>query len=496
MIRISILTLTALLLIPHVVLHAADANAKPNVLFIAVDDMRPQLACYGYEGMITPNIDALAKRGMVFERAYCQAATCRASRLSLLTGLRPDTTRIHTNGGPHFRTRTPNLVTLPEQFKNHGYHSQSMGKIFHGAMQVRSKWNDKKSWSVPAWWPGPRYYYTPAGIESARKAFSRRLPSKNTPIDKWVDYFVLGQSYEAPEVEDNVLYDGQVADRAVATLKKVHKKPFFLAVGFLKPHLPFIAPKKYWDMYPTNRVRVADNQHPPKGTPKIALTNWGHPRSYTDVPKSGPMAPDHVLQLTRGYAACVTYVDAQVGRVLSELDRLGLRENTIVVLWGDHGFHLGENDIWGKATNFELSTRVPLIVSAPKMKAAGSSSAALVELVDLYPTLCELAGLTPPENLEGASLVPLLDEPNRPWKTAAFSQFPHGKAKGRTIRTKDWRLTRWTQLNKTVGLELYDHRSKGRENENLARRPEHAALVKQLTEQLDAGWRKAQPATE
>ncbi len=493
MTRIRLLTLVALLLIPRAELPAAD-EARPNVLFIAVDDLRPQLACYGHEEMITPNFDALARRGMVFERAYCQAAVCRASRLSLLTGLRPDSTRIQSNGGPFFRTRMPDLVTLPQQFKNHGYHSQSFGKIFHGAMKVRSRWNDVKSWSAPAWWPGPRYYYTPEGIASARQAFARSRPSKDVPLDAWVDYFVLGQSYEAPEVEDNVLYDGQVADQAIATLGKIHQRPFFLAVGFLKPHLPFIAPKKYWDLYPADRVHVADNQHPPRDVPKMALTNWGHPRAYTDVPDSGPMPKDLVLRLTRGYAACVSYVDAQIGRVLSELDRLGLRENTIVVLWGDHGYHLGENDIWGKATNFELSTRVPLIVSAPRMKAAGRKSSALVELVDLYPTLCELAGLPLPKHLEGTSLAPLLDSPDRPWKTAAFSQYPRSRAKGRSIRTSRWRLTRWAESGKTVGLELYDHQRDPGENENLAARAEHASLVQQLTDQLDAGWQAARPS--
>ena len=469
----------------------AGNPSRINVLFIAADDMRPQLHCYGHEQMITPNLDALAERGMVFERAYCQAATCRASRLSLLTGRRPDTTRIHTNGGPLFRTRTPNLVTLPQLFMNHGYQSLSLGKIFHGAFKVRSKWNDRKSWSVPEWWPGPRYYYTPEGVAAAKKVFTHSKAGKNVPADDWVNHFVLGPSWEAPDIEDNVLYDGQVADKAIATLQEIHDKSFFLAIGFLKPHLPFIAPKKYWDMYSAEGTVVADNQHPPKDVPKLALTNWGHPRSYSDVPKTGPMPKELVPKLTRGYAACITYVDAQVGRVLAELDRLGLRDNTIVVFWGDHGFHLGENDIWGKATNFELSTRVPLIISAPAMKAKGRSSSALVELVDLYPTLCELAGLPQPEGLEGKSLAPLLNEPDQTWKKAAFSQFPRGSTMGRSMRTDRWRITRWTEKNKPVALELYDHKNDPAENVNLAAKEEHAQLVKQLTAQLQATWPKA-----
>ena len=465
------------------------SKGRPNVLFIAVDDLRPQLGCYGHEQMVTPHIDALAVRGLVFNRAYCQAAVCRASRLSILTGLRPDTTRIYTNGGRLFRSRFPNHVTLPQQFKNHGYHSQSIGKIFHGAMKIRSKWNDPKSWSVPAWWPGPRYYYTPSGIATAQKVFARKRPKR--PLDEWVNDFVLGPSYEIPEVADSVLYDGQVADHAIATLRKIHKKPFFLAVGFLKPHLPFIAPKKYWDLYPPDQVKPAQNQHPPKGSPKLALTNWNHPRSYTDIPRTGPMPPTLVPTLTRGYAACISYVDAQVGRVLKELDQLGLRKNTLIVLWGDHGFHLGENHIWGKATNFELSTRVPLIISAPKMKATGHT-AALVELVDLYPSLCELAGLSAPKNLEGKSMVPLLNDPDLVWKKAAFSQYPRGRVMGRSIRTSRWRFTRWSEGNKTVATELYDHQNDPEGNENVASREDYAGLIEELNAQLDAGWRASQ----
>lgn len=472
-------------------LATPQAIAKKNILFIASDDLRPQLGCYGHPEVITPNLDALAERGMVFERAYCQAATCRASRLSLLTGRRPDTTRIHTNGGPLFRTHSPDWVTLPQHFKNHGYESRSLGKIFHGAMKVRSQWNDRKSWSVDEWWPGPRYYYTEVGIAAARGVFTRKFP--NLPADEWVNHFVLGPSWEAPDVEDNVLYDGQVADKAIETLREIGDEPFFLAVGFLKPHLPFIAPKKYWDLYPPESITVADNQHQPDGAPKVAMTNWGHPRSYTDFPNKGNPSAELVATLTRGYRACITYVDAQAGRVLDELDRLGLRENTIVVFWGDHGYHLGENAIWGKATNFELSTRVPLIISAPKMKVAGGRTKALVELVDLYPTLCELAELPVSEDLEGTSLVPLLNDPETPWKKAAFSQFPRSKVMGRSMRTDRWRLTRWAEGNKTVATELYDLKNDPAGNVNLAGREEYAEQVEALTKTLENGWRSVKP---
>ena len=486
-----------------IVLMAGSASlaAEPlNVLFLAVDDLRPQLGCYGYPGIITPNVDRMASRGTVFNRAYCQVAVCRASRVSLLLGARPDTTEIWSNGSrhKHFRNHLPKVVTLPQHFKNHGYHSQSLGKIFHGAFVLRSTWNDSASWSVPSWFPGPRYYYTEAGVNAARQVFARKARTLGVSVDEWVNHFVLGPSHEAPEVEDNVLYDGQIADRGVETLRKIQRKPFFLALGFIRPHLPFIAPRKYWDMYPPQKVKVADNRQPPKDVPPMALTNWGHPRTYTDFPDKGEPSEELVLQLTRGYSACVTYIDAQIGRVLDELDRLGLRDNTIVVLWGDHGWHLGENHIWGKATNFELSTRAPLIVSDPRAKGKGHKTDALVEFVDIYPTLCELAGLPQPDHLEGISFAPLLDQPDRPWKSAAFSQYPHGRFTGRSIRVDRYRFTRWTPTknrNEVAGLELYDHQSDPAENVNVAGHPENAELVKQLSTQLDAGWRAALPAS-
>ncbi len=474
------------------------ADGRMNVLFIAADDLRPELHCYGKSHIKSPHIDRLARRGMVFERAYCQAAICRASRVSLLTGLRPDRTEIWSNGSRHrhFRDHLPDIVTLPQQFKNHGYHTQDFGKIFHGAFTVRNRWNDPVSWSVPTWLPEPRYYYTEKGVRVAREVFARKTKATGSDIDDWVNHFVLGLSHEAPDVDDDVLQDGQIATRGIQALREIKDRPFFLALGFLKPHLPFVAPKKYWDLYPSEEVQVAPNRYAPKDAPPFASTGWGHPRAYTDFPNRGDPPEELVRELTRGYAACVSYVDAQVGRVLDELDRLGLREKTIVVLWGDHGWHLGENHIWGKATNFELSTRSLLIVSDPRMKAAGKKTKALVEFVDIYPTLCELAGLPLPKHLEGTSFAPLLDDPTRPWKTAAFSQFPNKGHMGRSIRTNRYRFTRWTRNNKLGGLELYDHKFDPQENVNIANRPENVELVKRLTARLAAGWRAALPPNQ
>ncbi len=487
---------------------ASPASDHPNVLFLAADDLRPQFNCYGRAEMITPHVDALAARGMVFERAYCQSPVCRASRVSLLTGLRPDSTEIWTNGSrhKHFRDHLPDIVTLPQQFMRHGYEARAYGKIFHGCFVVRSRWNDPASWSQ-SWLPEPRYYYTDEGVRVAREVFAKRAKKLGVEVDDWVNHFVLGLSHEAPDVDDDVLQDGQIALQGIAALRELKEKgqPFFLALGFLKPHLPFIAPKKYWDLYPPEKVVVAPNRNPPQDAPPMAATNWGHPRTYADFPDEGEPSDELVLQLTRGYAACVSYVDAQIGRVLDALDRLGLADNTIVILWGDHGWHIGENHIWGKGTNFEMSARAPLIVRSPahdkkRREAASGSSVTLadglVEFVDIYPTLCALAGLPSPDHLEGLSFAPLLDDPDRPWKTAAFTEYPSGAFHGHSMRTDRYRFVRWTDKNdpeQVAALELYDHRRDPQENVNLANRPEHAKLIEKLTAQLQAGWRAALP---
>ncbi len=488
--------LSLLLFVFSIGTSTSEAEERMNVLFIAVDDLRPELGCYGKSYIKSPHIDQLAKRGMVFNRAYCQVAVCRASRVSLLTGLRPDSTEVWSNGSrhKHFRDHLTEIVTLPQQFKNHGYRTVSYGKIYHGAFNIRNGWNDKVSWTAPSWYPGPRYYYTDEGIKVARGVFARKTKATGPKIDDWVNHFVLGLSHEAPDVDDDVLQDGQIAIRGIKALRENRDKPFFLALGFLKPHLPFIAPKKYWDMYPTEKVQIASNLFAPKNATRFSPTSWGHPRTYTDFPDKGDPSEELTRELTRGYAACVSYLDAQIGRVLNELDHLGLRDKTIIVLWGDHGWHLGENHIWGKATNFELSTRAPLIVVDPRMEAAGSKIDALVEFVDIYPTLCQLANLPLPEHLEGTSFAPLLNQSKLPWKSAAFSQFPSSGYMGRSIRTNRYRFTQWTRQNKLGGMELYDHKSDPQENINIANEPENAELVKQLTDQLKAGWSKAVPA--
>lgn len=467
-------TLTALNLFNAV---AADAkpSAKLNVLFIAVDDLRPELGCYGNHVVQSPNIDRLAKSGVVFDRAYCQQAVCSPSRTSLLTGTRPDTTRIY-DLVTHFRKTLPEVITLPQHFKNNGYFVQGMGKIFHLGL------DDPASWSVPTTFPKARSAQRGADPDAAPVSAKR------------------GPPFGSVDAPDNALHDGELADMAVSALKDLKGKsqPFFLAVGFIRPHLPFIAPKKYWDLYDAEKIPLATNPFRPKDAPSYAFPTRDEVRSYAGAP-AGQIPDEYARQLKHGYYAAVSYMDAQVGRVVDELERLGLRENTIVVLWGDHGWKLGDHGAWAKHTDVENDTQAPLIVSGPGIS-VGKHTAALVEFVDVYPTLADLADLPLPKHLEGLSFKPLLNNPEKAWKTAAFSQYPRKVGKqelmGYSMRTDRYRFTRWVEAadhSQVTAVELYDHQTDPQENTNIASAPENKALVETLTKQWLAGWQGAMP---
>jgi iduronate 2-sulfatase len=469
------------------VILSSSFAAKPlNVLFIAVDDLRPELGCYGVKHIQSPNINKLATQGMLFERAYCQVAVCNPSRSSVLSGTRPDTTGVLDN--QHFmRPNMPDVISLPQHFKNHGYTTLSLGKIFHHS--DREPGDDPQSWSEPAWYHGEPYkhWFTKESLDYVKKL--KALPKAKQPKQ------LRAAPFEAADEPDESYPDAKTAAKAVETLQrlKADGKPFFLGVGFVKPHLPFTCPQKYWDLYPAESIHLPANASRPEAAPEPAFHNNYELRSYGTVPENGKIADAMALNLIRGYRACVSFMDAQLGRVLAELDRLGLRENTLIVLWGDHGYHLGENGLFTKMTNFEHGTRVPLLVSHPGMKTAGQRTRALVELVDLYPTLAQLCDLPLPRHLEGTSFAPLLEKPDQPWKKAAFSQYLRpGKPPimGRSIRTDQWRYTEWRDpKQKLVGIELYD----ATESKNLAAEPAHAELVNDLAEQLKAGWRAAAP---
>jgi arylsulfatase A-like enzyme len=457
---------------------------KPNVLFLPVDDLRPELGCYGHPMIQSPHIDRLAAEGMLFERAYVQQAVCAPSRASLLTGTRPDTTRIYDLRTP-VRKRMPDVLTLPQHFRENGYQTVSLGKVYHHRRD-----DNGKGWSVPAWHPsGPwkgRQYRTEASIAAMRERDATNPRKKG-----------IGPAFEAADVADNGYPDGVTADKAIEELRrlKADGKPFFLAVGFLKPHLPFNAPKRYWDLYDRSEIQVPDVRDWPKDMPSVAGMNWGELRQYTGIPRKGRLSDEQARELIHGYYACVSYMDAQVGRVVAELERLGLKDNTVIVLWGDHGWKLGEYSAWCKHTNFELDTHAPVILHVPGQKNAGKKTKALVEFVDIYPTLCEAVGLPLPDHLEGTSMIPLLDDPGRPWKQAAFSQYPRGKLMGYTLRTDRWRYTEWRhrQGGKVAARELYDHDEDAIETVNVVGRPEHKDTVARLAKLLDGGWQAARP---
>lgn len=480
-----------LLLVPLGV-GGEETPRRLNVLFIAIDDLRPDLGCYGNTEVKSPQIDALARSGVVFRRAYCQQAVCSPSRTSLLTGLRPDSTKVF-DLVTDFRDTIPNVVTLPQHFLNNGYHSVGMGKIYHGGI------DDAKSWSEPHIYGKGKSYVLPEN--QARVAAGRKQALAAGKKGKALSRAARGAPFEMADVPDSAYADGSLADLAVEQLQRLKDRgqPFFLAVGFVKPHLPFNSPKKYWDLYDRAKLKLADNPFRPKGAPPYALTAFGELRQYWGVPKQGPVPDDLARELIHGYRAATSFTDANVGRVLAELDRLGLRENTIIVLWGDHGWKLGEHASWSKHTNLENDTNVPLIVAAPGAKANGQQSRGLVEFVDLYPTLCDLAGLPLPEHLEGTSLKPLLENPAREWKTGAISQFPRSdkgqSLMGYSLRTDRYRLTEWRnrKTGEAVAYELYDHQTDPEENQSLANQPEHAELVKQLAAQLKSGWQGNRP---
>ena len=511
---------------------------KKNVLFFAVDDLRPELGTYGYGKIVkSPNIDELASKSIQFERAYCQVAVCSPSRASLLTGRRPDTNHVWNIAPYEYWRNYTNATTIPQYFKENGYISIGMGKIFHpGAPSGHD--DQAYSWSPE----GLPYYHSRVKIKDEYTAQS------------WKDF----QDYQ-----DNQLPDGDIADNAVSVLQQLKKnqtkgddRPFFLAVGFHKPHLPFMAPSKYFDMYPPpSEIALPEDQNVLMDMPEIAFSVWGELKNYNDMTKMFPNVtlcetdakasifgrecrlPEETIRLLRrAYYACISYTDAQIGRVMKELANQGFTDDTVIVLWADHGWQLGEHNEWCKHTNFEDAVHVPLLLHVPGVTDDGTKTEALVELIDIFPTLTELAGIdTPPlcpegKNgvltcVEGSSVAPLLKDPTKQWKKAAFSQYPRPSAglhqisghppfdnergenvMGYTIRTDQYRFTEWYRFNHTTavpnfkeiwGTELYDHTKPTEffndENTNLAKKPEMKSTVDELRKMLQAGWRAALP---
>jgi uncharacterized sulfatase len=432
---------------------AAEAPKRLNVVFIIVDDLCCDLGCFGV-GVKTPHIDRLAARGVRFERAYCQYPVCNPSRTSLLTGLRPDATGIVENLTP-FRHKLPDVVTLPQLFRQNGYRTTGLGKVIHAGLDATGKkvfFQDAKSWDDCR-----NFEATALG----KQGEGRNVTGGALKVLNWL----------AAEGGDDDQPDGQLAAEAIKVLETAGGKAFFLAVGFHKPHDPFHAPKRYFDMYPPDKIVL--HQPPADRTPDL-------PMAITRMSPVYKLAGRDALEFRRAYLACTSFMDAQVGKVLDTLDRLKLWDDTVVVLLGDHGYHQGQHDWWLKFTLFERCARTPLMVWAPGAKGMGRPAAGLVEFVDLYPSLAELCGLTPPAGLAGTSFRPLLDDPARSGKQAAFTQVERGG--GRTVRTDRWRYTEWDGGAK--GVELYDHTNDSEEYHNLAGRSELAPVQRELKELL------------
>ncbi len=447
----------------------ALATEKPNVLFIAVDDLRPELASFGATQMVTPHIDALMKRGVRFERAYCMVPTCGASRAALMTGLRPSPARFKT-----YQARAsedaPGITTLNTHFKNHGYTTLSLGKIFHYPDDNVAGWSDKP------WRPKADAYATDEANAALVKDSKGRMRGPS-----WED---------GGAVEDSFYGDGKTAEEAVAQLKNLSAKeePFFLAVGFFKPHLPFVAPGRHFANYPEESIKMPGNYFPPKNAPPGAVHNSGELRSYSDIPKKGVIPEPKAKELIRGYYASTSYTDACIGKMMEAFDELGLAKNTIIVLWGDHGWNLGEHTLWCKHSCFETSVRAPLFFAAPEGSGvvADRATRSLAEFIDIYPTLCELAGLPQPKHLQGTSLLPILENPEATVKGAAISRYQSGD----TIRTDRYRYTVYRKGGKQAGHMLYDHETDPQENVNIADDPSVARVVEELAAKLEAGREK------
>jgi arylsulfatase A-like enzyme len=485
---------------------AACAQEKKNILFIAIDDLKPMLGCYGDETIITPAIDELAKQGVVFTNAHCQQAVCGPSRASLMTGMRPDYTGVW-DLKTRMRDVNPNILALPEYFKNQGYTTVATGKIYDP--RCVDKQYDGPSWSIPykqsSNYVYPEKYGQPAlgyfALDSSKQIVHKLEAEAHEKGIKNIHGYVSKRfkpSVENADVEDDAYIDTQIANNAIKYMDQLAKedKPFFLAVGFKRPHLPFAAPKKYWDMYKREDIKLAEFRGPIKDGVSMALHKSNELQSYTDIPPLASFTDifeDNLpewkqKELIHGYKACVSYIDVQVGRVMDALKENGLDKNTVVVLWGDHGWHLGDHSLWCKHTNFEQATRVPMIFTVPD--GAKGHNATPTEFVDIFPTLCDAAGIDIPSHLQGQSLMPIMKDVDARVKDYAVSQFHRGKTEGYSIRTDRYRLTLWIgnefhtfkpfiESNIVAG-ELYDYEKDPLETVNYYNDKEYKKVKEQM----------------
>ncbi len=486
---------------------ANTSNQKPlNVLFIAVDDLKPDLGCYGDTYAITPHLDQFAEKAVVFNNNMCQWAVCGPSRASLLTGKRPDYTKVR-DLKTRMRDINPDIVSIPQYFKQNGYLTMGVGKIYDPRCVDENL--DKPSWSVPFYkeWDIPynkKYgkpvfgYYQNPKIKNRIKEMLTQANAKGIKNPQLYVRKHYKPPYEISDAPDDAYVDGAIANQGMKLLETAAKqdKPFFVAVGFKRPHLPFVANKKYWDLYDPDKIPLAKYQEMSIGGPKLAYHSSNELRSYKDDTIEYKLDANNLLRLDRktqkklihGYYACTSFVDVQVGKVLNKLKELGLDKNTIVIIWGDHGWHLGDHSLWNKHSNFEQATRAPMLIYTPKnIKPAMINSP--TEFVDIFPTLCDLTGLQIPDNLDGKSLKPIIDGTTSKIKNIAVSEISRGKKTGYSFRNDRYRYTVW--INKKVSTdpiyetdifaeELYDYVDDPLEKINFVKNPEYQKILKQM----------------
>ena len=491
---------------------------KPNILFISIDDLRPTLGVYGDSIAVTPNIDQLASEGMTFRQTFTQSAVCAPSRASLMTGLRPDSTRVW-HLGDKFRELKPDIVTMPQHFSKFGYHTINVGKIFHNYMPDSISWDEPdlrpEQFKRPNWLnrDGETFYIS----EDVHKSQIKKRDSllKIRPV-RYADGWNTGPAWESADVHDTLYYDGaqtELAKRALTRLAK-KEKPFYMGLGYFRPHLPFAAPKKYWDFYDAEKIPLATNPNVPENAPGHTMNSMYELRHYEGFNKIGHpqsdfrMDEDTSRKLKHGYYASVSYVDALIGDLISHMKKIGIYENTIIIIWGDHGWKLGDHNSWGKMTNYNIDLKVPMIIRYPNQENRGMQTFAFTELVDMFPSLCELADIETPNYLQGTSFVPLIKDPKREWKSAAFSQF-HRRPKvaadgnrymGYSINTKNYHYIEWYSWNPKTGtrgvlkdIELYDVENDPNEFVNISGDIDQNKIVETLSKQLAEGWQKAKP---
>ena len=478
--------LLSALAVAALVIPRAGAQDRPNVLLILVDDLKPAIGAYGDRHAVTPNLDRLCNSGMRFDRAYCNQAVCAPSRFTLMLGSHSTATGLY-GLGSQLREILPEAVTMPQYFARHGYHTESLGKIFHIG---HGNYGDPASFSVPHFHDKVIEYLDPASTQGGRLTreeayFSNQMLGAIRTLPK-------GAAFESPATEDVSYADGRVAEETIRRLRAAKQRrerdgnPFFIAAGFARPHLPFSAPQKYWDMHDPDRLPQPAFENLPDGAPTVAGKRGGEITNYSPVPDQGDLPTELKKQLIHGYYASCSFVDAQIGKVIDELDRSGLDQQTIVVLWGDHGFHLGDLGIWTKHTNYEQANRIPIIIRAPGVTKPETATNQPIESVDIYPTLAQLAGLPPPKGpqpISGISMVPVLSDPNIRVRDHAYHAYPKRKL-GRAIRTERYRMVQWLGFDGRgeAEYELYDYLQDPNETRNLA--AEQPAILKELQSKL------------